>query len=260
MNKVFLVLSILFLSFFLFFEYSRGKKNLLTTSFSPLSLTNKGSSQEIQISLDDNSFTVLWWKVRPENVYLYSNLEEQQPSSQLVQAKKCQVLVNGGFYDLEGKPIGLLKIGNKTFSDFQKNQVFNAVVYKKSGKLEIAKENGFDESVDFILQSGPLLVYNGQTMDIALKKDSSGRRIILAIDKNDDVYFLAIFKKDSGYLGPLLRDLPAILIDVATKLNVSFIHAVNLDGGGASAFHTPTHSLSEISPIGSYFCIHSETN
>jgi hypothetical protein len=53
----------------------------------------------------------------------------------------------------------------------------------------------------------------------------------------------------------LLSELPDILQRLEDKAGLKFVDALNLDGGAHSVFVTDEVSLTELSLIGSYFCL-----
>ena len=55
-------------------------------------------------------------------------------------------------------------------------------------------------------------------------------------------------------LGQIFHNLPGIIAKLNVKEEMGLADVINLDGGSASALVTPEFSLSEASPVGSFFC------
>lgn len=236
--------------------YSQNKSIIdpiasLTNSPSPTKLSE---NHILDIDIDSKLYRIAWYKAKPSNIKLYSNLEQEEKASNLYKAKRCQALVNGGFYDKEGKHIGLLVSEEKQIKEWKQNQLFNGVF--SISKDELAQiEKMVLPNQRLALQSGPMLFANSKAQPLFLAQDIESRRSVVTIIENKDVLFLTIYDPKSAYLGPKLEDMAKILQEVEKNLNVKITAALNLDGGSASAFFTEGVSLGELTKIGSYFCV-----
>ncbi|RJR30058.1 hypothetical protein C4564_01180, partial [Candidatus Microgenomates bacterium] len=105
------------------------------------------------------------------------------------------------------------------------------------------------------LQTGPVLVENGSAVELSLARDKQARRIVAAITGSNELVFVAIYSPGSSFDGPYLEDLPLIVNHISEELNLNIADAINLDGGTASAFYSENTHISELSPIGSFFCV-----
>lgn len=105
------------------------------------------------------------------------------------------------------------------------------------------------------VQAGPILILDGKPRTLSIKNDENERRIVVAKTNDDKVLFLAIYKKDSAYIGPKLSEVPNLLQEFTQETDIEISSALNLDGGTASAFYTEGVSLGELTKIGSYFCV-----
>mgnify|MGYP001590102184 CR=1 FL=1 len=74
------------------------------------------------------------------------------------------------------------------------------------------------------------------------------------VTDEDRLVFLSFYNPISYYLGPNLEDLPGLLKSFEKETGIQIKDAINLDGGTASAFYAEGVSLTELRPIGSYFC------
>ncbi|KKW11013.1 MAG: hypothetical protein UY49_C0010G0009, partial [Microgenomates group bacterium GW2011_GWC1_49_7] len=78
---------------------------------------------------------------------------------------------------------------------------------------------------------------------------------MVAAKTGEGFLFLTVYKEDSVFEGPLLADLPKVIQKINTEENLGIVDALNLDGGSASAFDNGETSLSELTPVGSLFCV-----
>ena len=134
------------------------------------------------------------------------------------------------------------------------NTLFNGYfVLTKNNKVTIEKSY-LGESIRIGLQTGPLLIQDERSQKLNLVSDKNARRIVAALTNKNELYFIAFYDKESVFLGPLLVDLPGLVSKIQDEMDVKFISAINLDGGSASAFFNEEIQLSELTPIGSFFC------
>jgi exopolysaccharide biosynthesis protein len=134
--------------------------------------------------------------------------------------------VNGGYFDAENAPVGLLVSDGKLIAPFRKARLLSGVMIVTKGRLELlrAAEYSGRKSVTAALQCGPFLVDGGKPM-AGLNNTRSARRT-----------FVFTRGSDRGAIGfssaVTLAELGEIL--AAPELNVE--RAMNLDGGSSSAF------------------------
>lgn len=210
------------------------------------------------LSLDYNGATykVLYVQISDTSkITLSPNFEEKQTSNELKTAKKCDYLLSGGFYDKDDSPIGLLISNGYEQSFYQTNSLFNGifgVTYAEKPFLGSTYPRG---STRLAVQAGPILILDSKLQTLSIKNDEPDRRNFVALVDDGSIVFASVFDKLSEYNGPMLVDMPKIVDKLSDKLNIDFISAMNLDGGSASAFLTPSGGVEEISYIGSYFCI-----
>lgn len=215
----------------------------------------KKSAQIIDFEKDGVAFQAAWLKItRLNNLFLYPNFEERIRAEELFKQKSCRSIVSAGFYTKENTPVGLFTTEGEQIKNRVDSRLFDGIFsVDKSGSALISLET--PQNVRLALQSGPILIKNEQVQKLQIKDDKSARRVVLTLNKNSEVYFLAIFNKESVFEGPLLAELPQIIKGLEGKMGVKFLDAINLDGGSASAFYSDFLSLPELSPIGGYFCL-----
>ncbi len=190
----------------------------------------------------------------PSKIFLYSNLKEKRNSYELATLNNCAHLISGGFYDKNGKHIGLFVSQGELLSPYEENQLFNgyfSIDYEN--KIEITEYPIFKPRIS--LQSGPILIRKGNKITIKLKNDENSRRIVLGLTKKNKVLFMAIYDESNNFSGPKLEELPNLIEKINIENDLELMDVINLDGGSHSAFISDYISISELSIIGSYFCI-----
>lgn len=227
----------------------------LTSSTPENKLTPPTVYKFLEIKSQNKVYQVAWIKVdNPTSFNLYLNLPDQRSAEELKEEKHCNTLVNAGFYTKDKKPIGLFQTDGKLQSIFVQSKLFNGIFsLDKSASAHVSRTPPVGSIL--ALQAGPILIYEGKVQDLGVLRDEEARRTAVALSQDNAVIFLSIFDKDSVYLGPKLSDLPLFVKRIEQELQIEFVSALNLDGGTASAFLSDGVSLSELSPIGSYFCI-----
>jgi uncharacterized protein YigE (DUF2233 family) len=182
------------------------------------------------------------------NLSLDSNLTERRDAAGLAAAKKCQFLTNAGFYDTSNEHLGWFYAGQQEISPAITNRLFDGFLSLVNGQAVI----GFDqpEAAVWGVQSGPVLVHDGVPLKLSIRSDEPRRRVVAAINRDQELIFLVIVASQSDYGGPLLADLPRLV----KSINPEIVAAINLDGGSASAWFDGELFLKEYSPIGGYFC------
>ncbi len=207
------------------------------------------------VKIDGKEYEFVWIQItNPENLFLYPNFEERYTLEEGVEKYACRNLTSGGFYTEANFPIGLFISEVGILSNKANNKLFNGYfILTKKGEVIISKAYS-GEPARIGLQAGPLLIQNGLIQELALASDKLARRIIVALTKDGELYFIALYDKQSVFSGPLLADLPELTRKIQSEIGMEFISALNLDGGSASAFYTQNIQLSELTPIGSFFC------
>lgn len=194
---------------------------------------------------------------QPSQVSLISNFSEKKTSSELIVDNSCKAGINGGFYDTAYRPLGLF------ITDFQAvGRAINSTLF--NGYIGIGANNDAfigDELLDvgnrIALQTGPLLITNGQPRTLAIKNDEHARRMIAAITSSGELALISLYQPESVFDGPLLTDVPQFVAALAKQEALNITNAINLDGGSASAFYGDSLTLSELTSVGSFFCIKS---
>lgn len=195
-----------------------------------------------------------WIKITDlSRLTLLPNYETQASSEELIKINHCQVLVNANFYDENDRPLGWLVSQGETLSKPITSSLFNGYFSLSGSKAAIAPSVP-EGKVDLGLQSGPLLISDSSPLLLKINNDQPRRRVVAALNDQNELIFLVLIGIDSLYSGPLLADTPRFVVAVSQAINQNLVAALNLDGGSASAFHTPETHLNEYTYIGSFFC------
>jgi uncharacterized protein YigE (DUF2233 family) len=190
-----------------------------------------------------------------QNLRLFPNFVDKRAAQNLKEAKQCQTLVNGGFYSEDFKPLGwLVTEGSQVSAPIQSSLLDGFFSVDQAGKAAIGWQKP-ESLVRIGLQSGPVLMWQGQPLPLEIKDDQPRRRMALGLTGNQEVIFLAVTGEKSAASGPNLADLPAVVAAINDQRGLSLENVLNLDGGSASAFLTDEVALDEVTFIGSYFCV-----
>jgi exopolysaccharide biosynthesis protein len=133
--------------------------------------------------------------------------------------------VNGGYFDPENAPVGLLISDGKLIAPFRKARLLSGVLVSAKGRVELLRAGEYSsrKTATAALQCGPFLVDGGKAVP-GLNDTRSARRTFV---------FTAADRCAIGYCSSVaLAELGDIL--VASGFNVQ--RALNLDGGSSSAF------------------------
>jgi len=199
------------------------------------------------------NYSYVVYEIVSNDVVLISNYQEKKSSVQLIDENGCVAGINGGFYGEDGKPQGLVVIKGSQTANKKASLLFNGYVYTDRVQIKVARD--MIDNPEYAVQTGPLLFENGRRIDLKIKNDKPARRMVVAETKTGKAYFLSFYNPESKLDGPKLADLPGELARVAEEKGLKVESAINLDGGSASAFYSPEITLSELLPVGSWWCV-----
>ena len=173
-------------------------------------------------------------------------------SENLIKKNQCRAAINGGFYDVNDRPLGWLVSEEQELSAPIISRLLDGFL-ATNGQAVI----DFTQSkapVRSAVQSGPMLVYKKEPLKLNIANDELRRRAVALIAQDGQLIFLTIVGQDSELAGPYLADLPRLAVAIGEKIAWQISEAINLDGGTASAFFTDKVYLKELNPVGSIFC------
>lgn len=183
-----------------------------------------------------------------DSVELFANFTEQKTSEEIQSERGCTYLMNGGFYTKESTPVGLFMSNGQTLRNENVSALFDSFLTINVINVPRISRVLPKDPLRIAIQVGPLLIENAEVEKLSIRDDKVARRLVAAVTGDNKILFISV---RAAYLG----NLPVIIDQWAKEQNVEIADAVNLDGGSASAFRTPTLTLPEITPIGSAFCI-----
>jgi uncharacterized protein YigE (DUF2233 family) len=161
--------------------------------------------------------------------------------------------VNGGYFDPDYKPIGLLIVDGTMIAPLQKARLLSGVLSASAKKVQISRVAEFSiaQKPDAAVESGPMIVDLGKSVR-GLESTRAARRTFAAVGTGD--------KAALGFCSDVtLADLSTIL---STTLTTDFKiqRALNLDGGSSSAFwfkraNGSAFSIAEQKPVRDFVAI-----
>jgi Phosphodiester glycosidase len=182
-----------------------------------------------------------------------------QPSEPRVELEEAMnrgnflAAVNGGYFDPEYRPIGLLIVDGALLTPLQRARLLSGVLTASAKKVQIARVAEFSliPKPDMAIECGPMIIDLGKAVR-GLESTRLARRTFAAVGAGD--------KAALGFCSEVtLADLSNIL---ATSLIVDFKiqRALNLDGGSSSAFwfkraNGSAFSIGEEKPVRDFIAI-----
>jgi len=137
--------------------------------------------------------------------------------------------VNGGYFDPEYKPIGLLIVDGTMIAPLQRARLLSGVLSASAKKVQISRVAEFliTQKPDAAVESGPMIVDLGKAVR-GLESTRAARRTFAAVGAGD--------RAALGFCSDVtLADLSNILAVVVIP-EFKIQRALNLDGGSSSAF------------------------
>jgi uncharacterized protein YigE (DUF2233 family) len=161
--------------------------------------------------------------------------------------------VNGGYFDPDYKPIGLLVVDGTMIAPLQKARLLSGVLSASAKKVQISRvaEFSMGQKPSAAVECGPMVVDLGKSVR-GLESTRAARRTFAAVGAGD--------KAALGFCSEVtLADLSNIL---STIVNPDFkiLRALNLDGGSSSAFwfkrtNGSAFSIAEQKPVRDFVAI-----
>jgi len=161
--------------------------------------------------------------------------------------------VNGGYFDPDYKPIGLLIVDGTMIAPLQKARLLSGVLSGSAKKVQISRVAEFllAQIPEAAVESGPMIVDLGKSVR-GLELTRSARRTFAAVGAGD--------KAALGFCSDVtLADLSNILSTTLTP-GFKIQRALNLDGGSSSAFwfkraNGSAFSIAEEKPVRDFVAI-----
>lgn len=161
--------------------------------------------------------------------------------------------VNGGYFDPDYKPIGLLVVDGAVIAPLQKARLLSGVLSASAKKVQISRVAEFSmaQKPDAAVECGPMVVDLGKAVR-GLESTRAARRTFTAVGAGD--------KAALGFCSDVtLADFSNILATVLTP-DFKIQRALNLDGGSSSAFwfkraNGSAFSIAEQKPVRDFVAI-----
>lgn len=251
------ILCIIGLLWFIFKVSKTTVPTVTTPPNAPSVLPSKRNIPEpLNYIISGETFYFSWFAVdQGDTINLIPNFVKQISSISAAQKNKCTFLSSAGFYSTESKPIGLFVVDSTQLNPYQPNALLNGFFSINSVGIASIETRPPQNMPNIVLQSGPLLIVDGLPQQLAIRNDEPARRIIVVEISTHSIVFLVLYTLENTFKGPKLADIPHHLKEIEKIVNISIINALNLDGGSASAFITNTTSITELTPVGSFFCV-----
>lgn len=161
--------------------------------------------------------------------------------------------VNGGYFDPDYKPIGLLIVDGTIVAPLQKARLLSGVLSASAKKVQISRVAEFSmaQKPDTAVECGPMVVDLGKPVR-GLESTRAARRTFAAVGAGD--------KAALGFCSDVtLADLSNILASISIP-DFKIQRALNLDGGSSSAFwfkraNGSAFSIDEQKPVRDFVAI-----
>jgi len=159
--------------------------------------------------------------------------QPETPRSELAEAvarEKCIAGVNGGYFDPEDAPVGLLVSEGRVLAPLRKAKLLSGVLTASASGVDIVRASRFAMStrIKSALQCGPFLVERSVAI-AGLNDARKARRTFAGVDGRGRATLGVSSAVSLAQLGQILA-----LPDAAGKIRIT--RALNLDGGSSSAF------------------------
>lgn len=153
------------------------------------------------------------------------------------------VILNAGYYDEKGRPMGYFRSGGKVFNSlvlhrgrrtFLHYGVLFAVERENGRPKIVSRENFEDSGVSEAFQAGPLLVMDGKAVQGLSRYREylrASRRTVVGLDTEGR---LVVLVSEAETRGISWCELQAFLVLPESKGGLGIRDAMNLDGGSSS--------------------------
>ncbi len=150
--------------------------------------------------------------------------------AEVLQETKALAGVNGGYFDPENAPVGLLVSDGRVVSPQSKAKLLSGILFARGNRVDIVRASAFSlgKKTRAARQCGPLLVERGRAV-AGLNESRPARRTFVAVDGKGHVLLGVSSSVSLAQLGQILS-----LTNAAGQMKVA--RALNLDGGSSSAF------------------------
>jgi exopolysaccharide biosynthesis protein len=203
------------------------------------SQTEQGSTAGIehrQIELNDGgtgdraTLDLAQFSTKSATLRVIDNPTGKDNLASIMRREKCLAGANGGYFDPEDQPVGLMISDGKVIAPLRKARLLSGVMLVSNGQLQLLRtaEYSSKRKPTAALQCGPFLVDRGQPVP-GLNDTRPARRTFILTGAAD--------RAAIGFCsGVTLAQLAKILATPELAPGLKTQRALNLDGGSSSAF------------------------
>jgi len=251
----FLIVIVSIIVIFSYQKFDTSIRMMPQTTVIPTDAINRDESSNYPLTISDTEYAFTLTTAYPQDVLLIPNYEKKQTVNEMIDLYKCSDAINGGFYDTNYSPLGLVISSDPDYSHTTiPNDLFNGFfIISPTDKAKISQSDSGDARI--ALQSGPILVENHEARILRMRTDEYARRSVIAVTDDDNVLFISIFHEKNESNGPLLAEMPSLVMKIARQMQIPLVSALNLDGGSASTYYSDGIFLTPTTPVGSLFCV-----
>ncbi|MCA9793776.1 MAG: phosphodiester glycosidase family protein [Candidatus Eremiobacteraeota bacterium] len=149
---------------------------------------------------------------------------------ELAEAAQAMVMLNGGYFDQDSRPMGYLKDGKIINQDINPGSAFGGILVVGRGKPTVLSRDTFQPGPERLaLQCGPRLIDAGKPVEGIHDSDRRARTGV-AVDGEGNLYLYAC----DGRPGLTFARLQRILTKPVNQGGLAARYALNLDGGSST--------------------------
>lgn len=195
-----------------------------------------GKVEHRRIVLDDDKtgdrvkLELALFSMKSATLRVIDNPSGHDDLAAVAQRENALAGVNGGYFDPENQPVGLMISASRLIAPLRKARLLSGVMVVSEGRVQLLRTGEYSpkRNVTAALQCGPFLVDRGQPV-AGLNATRSDRRTFIAVGGSDRATLGFCSNATLGTLATILTT-PAVAPDLKIQ------RALNLDGGSSSAF------------------------
>lgn len=190
---------------------------------------------------------------KSSSLRVFANPEGKESLATVMRREHCVAGVNGGYFDVDGKPMGLLISDGKLLFPLLKARLLSGILIGSDSRIQLLRtaEYSSKRTATAARQSGPFLVDHGRPVP-GLNNTRPARRTFVCTTNSD--------RAAIGFCSDVtLAELSKILITQGFAPDLRVQRALNLDGGSSSAFwfagERGAYSISELKSVRDFVAI-----
>jgi exopolysaccharide biosynthesis protein len=175
-----------------------------------------------------------------------------QALDKLIESRGGSAGINGGYFEANLDPVGLLISNDHVVHRLQKAKLLSGIFYVKDGRPRLARTREFPgtKGIEQAIQCGPFLVDGGRTVTGLDDVRTAARTFVFSCGPL--VWGFGICRSVT------LEEMGDILAQTAIVPDHHVIRALNFDGGSSTTFYVRTHGgiiFSEGRPVVSNYLV-----